>query len=338
MANNHGYNTPSAGTSDWDIPLNENFELLDRDVEIRDTETNLGNYEAKSGAKFLATDTGNVYIGDGTDWLKLDSRGQDPSFNSVNAANLTVGEATGRSGYFANRPLVSNGDISVDVPGDYDTIQAALEDVPVLLRHRYSIQLDPDQGLYDEDIIVPPVYSMDMNSTSTGINAGLYIYGAGQSSGYSKIGSALVINPTGYFSVRLDNLDFTRDSPYHDDSAAIGVYGGSGMTFLSTCRITDGSNITQGLIAYGARVAISGFSFGSTSVDYGLRAKRGGYVYVRTGVTGSGPTLYACSGGTVEVNGDSDTGAENFQLARGYCVDCVNGIIYFPGGRTLEAT
>jgi len=62
------YNTPKQGTTDWHIPLNENFNALDRDVEIRDAEANLGNYPARNGSKFFATDTGRCYIGDGQSW------------------------------------------------------------------------------------------------------------------------------------------------------------------------------------------------------------------------------------------------------------------------------
>lgn len=65
---NHRYNTPSEGELDWHIPLNENFEQLDRDVEIRDTEANRDQYPAEDGAKFLATDSGAAYVGDGSSW------------------------------------------------------------------------------------------------------------------------------------------------------------------------------------------------------------------------------------------------------------------------------
>jgi hypothetical protein len=65
---NHRYNTPSEGELDWHIPLNENFEQLDRDVEVRDTEANRGQYPPEQGAKFLATDSGATYVGDGSAW------------------------------------------------------------------------------------------------------------------------------------------------------------------------------------------------------------------------------------------------------------------------------
>ena len=65
---NHGYNVPDQGDEDWHQPLNENFEAYDTDIEIRDQEATLGNYTPTDGAKFLATDTGVVYVGDGGSW------------------------------------------------------------------------------------------------------------------------------------------------------------------------------------------------------------------------------------------------------------------------------
>jgi hypothetical protein len=65
---NHGYNKPSEGTIDWHVPLNENFKQLERDIEIRDVEANRGDYQPDMGSKFLATDSGATYVGDGSSW------------------------------------------------------------------------------------------------------------------------------------------------------------------------------------------------------------------------------------------------------------------------------
>lgn len=68
MTENHNYETPSKGSTDWHIPLNDNFRAIDADVEIRDVDANRGGYTPLAGAKFLATDTGDVYLGDGSGW------------------------------------------------------------------------------------------------------------------------------------------------------------------------------------------------------------------------------------------------------------------------------
>lgn len=48
--------------------LQQRLRELGADVEIRDLDANKTNYTAHEGAKFLATDTGTVYLGDGTNW------------------------------------------------------------------------------------------------------------------------------------------------------------------------------------------------------------------------------------------------------------------------------
>lgn len=67
----HGYATPEAGQSDWHVPINENFEAIDRDVPVVDTEQAKADYDAVDGTLFIAMDTGAVYVGDGAEWNSL---------------------------------------------------------------------------------------------------------------------------------------------------------------------------------------------------------------------------------------------------------------------------
>jgi hypothetical protein len=84
---NHGYNVPDEGTQNWHEPLNENFEAYDTDIEVRDEEANLGDYEPKEGAKFLATDSGAVYLGTGSRWRPIRSTGSNPAFEYLYASS-----------------------------------------------------------------------------------------------------------------------------------------------------------------------------------------------------------------------------------------------------------
>lgn len=68
---NHGYKRPNKGASDWHIPINENFEQLDAAVEIRGQEAERDSYQPRDGAKYLATDTRRVFLGDGDQWLSI---------------------------------------------------------------------------------------------------------------------------------------------------------------------------------------------------------------------------------------------------------------------------
>ncbi|MFD1647745.1 right-handed parallel beta-helix repeat-containing protein [Haloarchaeobius litoreus] len=73
MTDYHGYNTPSQGTTDWHVPINENFDRLDTDVTVWDSAGNRGAYTPKDGAHFVAEDTGAVYRGDGSSWTQIGS-------------------------------------------------------------------------------------------------------------------------------------------------------------------------------------------------------------------------------------------------------------------------
>lgn len=68
---NHEYNVPEPGAKRWHEPLNDNFRSLDRDVELRGPAAERESYQPKQGAKYLATDTGAVYIGDGSSWSEI---------------------------------------------------------------------------------------------------------------------------------------------------------------------------------------------------------------------------------------------------------------------------
>lgn len=81
---NHDFNTPKSGTENWDVPLNENTVALDTRVEVRDTEANRNDYTPKEGAKFLAIDTGTVYLGDGTEWQELGRIDERATFDAQN--------------------------------------------------------------------------------------------------------------------------------------------------------------------------------------------------------------------------------------------------------------
>lgn len=98
MTDNHAYNRPAENSTDWHIPLNQNFNDLDTDVEVRDLDANLSNYTPHTGAKFLGTDSLDVYTGDGTAWTRIGSisddaqtlDGYDSGAFAVRAENETV--------------------------------------------------------------------------------------------------------------------------------------------------------------------------------------------------------------------------------------------------------
>jgi len=131
MTENHDYNIPTVGESDWHIPLNENFCRIDTGVEIRDQESSLEQYEPKDGAKFLATDSGKVYLGDGNKWRRLSVTRGDTEFDSLRAASSSV---TDRDNEINVRAL--------DEPNLSDRVQVALE----LIDRSGTVRIPRPQG------------------------------------------------------------------------------------------------------------------------------------------------------------------------------------------------
>lgn len=68
---NHGYQTPDQGASDWHTPLNSNFEKIDKDVPIADAVGVRDEYTPGEGTLYFATDTGDIYVGNGSEWTLI---------------------------------------------------------------------------------------------------------------------------------------------------------------------------------------------------------------------------------------------------------------------------
>lgn len=92
MTDNHNYKTPNKGTLDWHQPLNTNFEQIDTDVEVRDTDSNKDDYVPKEGALYRATDTGNVFLGDGSSWSLLNPPTSSSGGDSHGVIKADIGE------------------------------------------------------------------------------------------------------------------------------------------------------------------------------------------------------------------------------------------------------
>ena len=117
MTDYHDLNTPEKGAGDWHLPLNENFRTLDQKIEIRDEAAARSDYPPKAGAKYLATDTGAQWIGDGDAWNRLASTGESPEFASISHRDPS-GQTLQRDCLLA-KP--SDGDyISIPAEGEYE--------------------------------------------------------------------------------------------------------------------------------------------------------------------------------------------------------------------------
>jgi hypothetical protein len=91
---NHEYSQPSKGTQDWDQPLNQNFAEIDTDVEVRDTggpTEGQNSYTPADGAKYLDTDSGVVYTGDGSSWTATHALARFTPQGGGGTGNIVLG-------------------------------------------------------------------------------------------------------------------------------------------------------------------------------------------------------------------------------------------------------
>lgn len=84
---NHDFQVYSQNETPWEH--GSDFEKLDTAVEIRDAEANRTGYTPKIGAKFFSSDTGVVYVGNGTAWVKTNLGVAAFTADSVTTGTLT---------------------------------------------------------------------------------------------------------------------------------------------------------------------------------------------------------------------------------------------------------
>lgn len=191
----------------------------------------------------------------------------------------------------AGRPLISNGDrtIYVDPAGGDDSaagtesspvqsIQEAVNRVPIYLRHQYIIDLatvPSTPATYDEDVLVPTVIGTGMAGQEDGAEQkgpifNLQIRG-GDSASDVEIGSMMFANPIGVSVCHLISVTFTGESPHDDENHAVSAYG-TGEVHLFDIAFTDGP--TNGILAYGAKMKAAKIRLGRSNLEYGIHGKR----------------------------------------------------------------
>lgn len=196
---------------------------------------------------------------------------------SGNIDDLDIGSSPSLPKFAGFRPLVSNADKTVTVnpdgSADYSTIQDALDQIPIILRHQFRIELDDDT--YNEDAFVHPTITGEPTAedgTSEGGGA-VTIVGNTTDSTLTSVSSVTSFSFRG--SLNIAALDLIDVSPYDDESAAISLQD-SATVNVNRCTFQDitASNGT-GIAAKGGVVRVNGNDFGTNNVTNGIRVKGG---------------------------------------------------------------
>jgi len=118
------YTTPDQGTLDWHIPLNENFDQLNRDIPVLDAEANRDTHAPHEGLLFIATDTGRRYVGDGEAWTELPypTDGDTSTETTTDTSGPTADIVVSRT----SDPVLAERDGSELASGDADSVLEAV--------------------------------------------------------------------------------------------------------------------------------------------------------------------------------------------------------------------
>lgn len=127
--NNKGYNLPSQGDTGWNQPLNDNFKLLDKHIEVRGQGSPIGSIDPTNAVKYLDTDTGEVYLSDGSTWTQefeqLQSAGRylstnNGTFNFSGPAEWS-NDGTSSPNTVSGTASTVVGGVNNEASGDYST-------------------------------------------------------------------------------------------------------------------------------------------------------------------------------------------------------------------------
>jgi len=230
-------------------------------------------------------------------------------------ANIGDGISSALTGITWDRNEVNKSDTTVQVPQDEPTIQDALRKVPRRLIGSYQISLDESQDPYDENLVIPPVYSEEVDSTTEGGNAGLLI--DTQGGGRVTIRSLIAIAGKGQKSLIVTNVDADTTNPYDDEASPWAFYGWNHAA-LSNCGVVGGGLEagSNGILSYQSSLKLeTAFDWGTDLVSIGGKTKQRGEIHVDAGFSASGSVTdhaWESVSGPIEHTGIGPTATNNF--------------------------
>ena len=210
------YNTPVKGTLDWHIPLNENFDRLNRDIPVLDIEEERGSYTPHDGLMFIARDTGRRYVGDGDKWSEIPYPTNSTNEASTTSADIVVSRSSDPVQAVRNGEELASGDSEtvlqavVDNIADGETvliesgtyvvssmkILSGISDVT--WRNEGTIRLD------DDGSSVNSILRVD-NCENVVIDGGTYDFDKQNNTDDGRYGTQFVLSPRNSTGVEIRN-------------------------------------------------------------------------------------------------------------------------------------
>jgi len=124
----HNWETPDENDRDYVETFSKFFDSLDTAVEIRDSDTNKSNYTPQEGGKFIGTDTGTVYLGDGISWTAVGTIRPDEDVRDLAGGMAGTGLSHDDSGNTINLVQEQIEDWVANVLGGGDKVSVTYDD------------------------------------------------------------------------------------------------------------------------------------------------------------------------------------------------------------------
>lgn len=254
------------------------------------------------------------YFGDGSSLTGVS--GGDVNGTTINVTQIYITNNTHNDrGSCPNRPLVSNGNRTINVPSEYATINEAICQVPYFLDDVYTISVNPTT--YNaamncsENVSVSNVHA----TKSMDYKGGSLRFTGGSSSNLVCVNSFIASGMTGqenpkiqYYKINGWNSDYSLSSNCQLCMFGVQQFDLYRINFTSSW---DNRNETHAILAYGGtKGKLSGITI-SNSSWFGVSAKQGSEIWIRDeGIVGNAKAIaYGVSIGNIwtrdEVNATS---------------------------------
>ena len=233
------------------------------------------------------------------------------------------------------RPLISREakTITVGTDKDYQTIQEAIDQVPIFLKHQYKINIDA--GTYSEDVIINPTftYGNTRGDITEGATGALWLTGDTTTPTNVKVKSFMIISSLGAAEPILDGFSITGTEPTSDEEPAVSVYGGGHIIFANS-TFEENTTAKQGIMFYGSSGSVTETEIGTDKLENAFLTKHGGRIVHRDGTISGTCTKYvfrSIGGGLITFKGDDVTATGTLGLTNadnGLIIDTDNKRMY----------
>lgn len=238
----------------------------------------LDTHNVQNSGEFVAQDPTPLNFGRGIQAQETSQGGvnvtaPDSSLNQWSEDDSgTLSGPSAKTG-IPNRKLVSEQDRTITVGEDVETVQEAMNEIPVLLQHQYDI--DIPAGDYSNEDVTVPSYITQEHHADADAGGGVWVTGDATTPTNVTIGSLYIVHASGKRPFILEGVEITSGHPEADRSASF-QYAGPSAMIIRDCTFSDADG-TRAIMCYGGKVTTKGtVDLGVDNYSFGIMVKNYG--------------------------------------------------------------